>query len=48
MNIAGIIVAVFCIIVFIAFCKWLEPHVDRLDEECNGDARRESERKRNQ
>ena len=43
-----IIFVFLAMLLLVALCKWLEPHVDRLDEECNGEARRESERKRNQ
>ena len=46
MNIAGIIITFFCIIVFIAFCKWLEPHIERTADECDGDARKELDRLR--
>ena len=43
-----IIFVFLAMLLLVALCKWLEPHVDRLDGEGNGEARRESERKRNQ
>lgn len=47
MNPAPIIFIFLAMLLLVALCKWLEPHVARWDEECNSNARRESERKRN-
>ena len=46
MNPAPIIFVFLAMLLLVALCKWLEPHVARWDEECNGEARKELDRLR--